>query len=332
MGNQLSQVFPPAPSFTESSIPSLAGKVYIVTGASAGVGRELSRLLYSLNATVYLAARNSSKAQDAISWIQQSHPQSQGTLHFLKLDLNDLEGIKPSVEEFLAKEKRLDVLWNNAGVMIPPQGSLTKQGYDMQLGTNCVAPFLFTKLLTPILLQTAKTSPEGTVRVVWVSSSAAHLGSPTGGVDMENLDYKKEKGVGEKYAVSKGGNVLHAMEYARRYRDEGIVSVVRLTCIPRQLHYLLTDLQALNPGNLKTELQRHVPYFVNLLINLITYPAVNGAYTELFAGLSPEVSKAEKGTWVVPFGRIMPLREDLAEGGNAKEFWEWSEKQVERYV
>jgi retinol dehydrogenase-12 len=62
------------------------------------------------------------------------------------------------------------------------------------------------------------------------------------------------------------------------------------------------------------------------------YPAVNGAYTELFAGLSPEVATAEKGTWVVPFGRIMPLRKDLRDGGHGKEFWEWSEEQVGRYA
>jgi retinol dehydrogenase-12 len=62
------------------------------------------------------------------------------------------------------------------------------------------------------------------------------------------------------------------------------------------------------------------------------YPPVNGAYTELFAGLAPEVASMQEGNWVVPFGRIMPLRKDLFEGGKGKEFWEWSEKQVERYV
>ena len=71
---------------------------------------------------------------------------------------------------------------------------------------------------------------------------------------------------------------------------------------------------------------------MKLLLNFMLYPPVNGAYTELFAGLSTEVPEAEKGTWVVPFGRIMPLRKDLADGGNGKEFWEWSEKQVERYT
>ena len=236
MGNTLSQVCPPAPKFTENSLDDLSGKVYIVTGSNAGVGKELARILYSRNGTVYVAARNAEKANAAIAWIKQSHPNSQGALHHLHLDLNDLEGIKPCVESFLSKEKRLDVLFNNAGVMVPPQGSTTKQGYELQLGTNCVAPFLFTKLLTPLLLQTARSSPAGSVRVVWVSSSAAELGAPTGGVDMQNLDYKVDKWEGYKYAVSKGGNVLHALEFQRRYRDQGLVSVVST-----YLSFLLTN-------------------------------------------------------------------------------------------
>jgi retinol dehydrogenase-12 len=140
-----------------------------------------------------------------------------------------LTTIKKSASEFLSKESKLDVLWNNAGVMVPPQGSKTKQGYELQLGTNNVAPFLFTKLLTPILTKTAKEAPPGSVRVVWVSSSAAEGFSPKGGVDMGNLDYKKDKATWHKYGVSKAGNVLHAKEYARRFGGEGILSLV---CVP----------------------------------------------------------------------------------------------------
>lgn len=119
------------------------------------------------------------------------------------------------------------MLWNNAGVMVPPQGSKTKQGYELQLGTNNVAPFLFTKLLTPILIKTAKLEPPGTVRVVWTSSSVAEAGSPKNGVDMNNLNYKVDKSAWHKYSVSKAGNVLHSKEFANRYAGDGLISVVR---------------------------------------------------------------------------------------------------------
>lgn len=112
--------------------------------------------------------------------------------------------------------------------MIPPQGSVTKQGYEMQLGVNNVGPFLFTKLLTPVLLDTAKMAPEGSVRVVFVSSAAAAGFSPTGGVNMENLDYKLDQTAWHKYGVSKAGNILHASEFAKRFGIKGVTSVVSL--------------------------------------------------------------------------------------------------------
>lgn len=176
-----------------------------------------------------MAARNEEKTNEAMSDIHSKVPDSKGSLVFLKLDLNDLTTIKKSAEEFLSLEDKLDVLWNNAGIMTPPVGSVTKQGYEAQLGTNNVAPFLFTKLLTPILVRTAKTAPRGTVRVVWVSSSYAEIASVRGGVDMDNIDYKKRERPNDvKYGCSKAGNALHAMEFAKRYRGDGIVSMVSL--------------------------------------------------------------------------------------------------------
>ena len=154
------------------------------------------------------------------------HPESTGQLVYLHLDLDDLSGIRKSADEFLSKEQQLNVLWNNAGLMIPPKGSATKQGYELQLGTNALGPFLFTRLLTPLLVSTAKTAPAGSVRVVWLSSSVAEAFAPKGGVDLNNLDYKTEKGALHKYAVSKAANTLYSQEFARRYDKDGIISVV----------------------------------------------------------------------------------------------------------
>ncbi|QYS92616.1 hypothetical protein H0G86_000026 [Trichoderma simmonsii] len=169
--------FPPKPQFTENSISSQAGKarrVFLVTGCSSGVGKELAKILYSHNAKVYITARSTKKAEAAIADIKAAHPESRGELIYLHLDLNDLSSVKTSAEEFLRLENRLDVLWNNAGVMLSPTGTKTKQGYEEQLGVNCLATFLFTQLLTPLLISTAKTAAPGSIRVIWVSSSATH--------------------------------------------------------------------------------------------------------------------------------------------------------------
>lgn len=175
--------------------------------------------------------RSEEKATKAINEIKLKCPQSKGELVFLHLDLGDLTAIKKSAEEFLSKEDKLDVLWNNAGVMVPPAGSKTAQGYELQLGTNNVAAFLFTKLLIPILVKTAKSAPKGSVRVVWVSSSAAEVLSPKNGIDMDNLDYKNDKADWYKYGVSKAGNWYHAAEFAKRHKADGIISVVSFTCL-----------------------------------------------------------------------------------------------------
>ena len=197
-----------------------------MTGGNAGIGLELVKILYAHNATVYIAGRSEEKASKAITSIETSFPKSNGELNFLHLDLDDLELVKKSAASFLSKETRLDVLWNNAGVMVPPQGSKTKQNYEAQLGVNCLGPFLFTKLLMPVLVQTAKSAPRASVRVVWLSSSAAEGLAPKGAIDMTKLDYQKDESVWYKYGVSKAGNILYANEFAKRYQADNVVSVV----------------------------------------------------------------------------------------------------------
>ncbi|KAI0412979.1 hypothetical protein F5X98DRAFT_353387 [Xylaria grammica] len=324
--DSLSQLFPPKPGFTEEDLPQLDGKVYLITGANTGLGKELARMLYSKYARVYIAARSESKADAAIDDIKKAAPNSLGSLAFIKLDLADLSTIKASAENFLRREKRLHVLFNNAGVMKPaPADSKTAQGYELQLGVNNVGTFMFTKLLTPILAATAKTEAPGLVRVVWVGSSAGESPfSPKGGVPLDNLDYHNDMGWFPKYAISKAGNYLQGSEFARRHKADGIVSV------------------SLNPGNLDSELWRNQPYLIGKLLKwTILHAPINGAYTELFAGLSPDVTMEKSGGWIVPFGRFMHPRKDLKEAtktkeeggsGIAQEFWEWNEQQVRPFL
>ena len=128
------------PTLTEKNAVSQDGRVFIVTGGYAGIGFELSKILYHLNGKVYIAGRSKTKALAAIKAIEESqaNPEqnvvsSKGSLHFLGLNLDDLSTIKASAQEFLANESRLDVIWHNAGVMAPPEGSVTKQGFDLQV-------------------------------------------------------------------------------------------------------------------------------------------------------------------------------------------------------
>jgi NAD(P)-dependent dehydrogenase (short-subunit alcohol dehydrogenase family) len=190
------------------------------------LGKELVKLVYQRNAKVYIAARSETKARAAIKEIQDAFPASKGQLEYLYLDLSDLSTIKRSAQDFLGREHRLDILWNNAGVMIPPQGSKTAQGWELQLGVNSIGTFLFTEQLHGILATTAQTAPKNSVRVVWVSSGSAPT-APKPAIDFDNMDYKRDESPYTKYSRSKAGNVIHAAEFARRAAGEGILTIVR---------------------------------------------------------------------------------------------------------
>lgn len=99
--------------------------------------------------------------------------------------------------------------------MVPPQGSKTAQGYELRIGTDNIGHFLLTQLLRSVLMQTAKVSPSGSVRVVWVFSSAA-MRAPVSAIDFSNIDYHLEEPAWKKYSRSKAGNVLHVCEFARQ--------------------------------------------------------------------------------------------------------------------
>ncbi|RKL25417.1 hypothetical protein BFJ68_g59 [Fusarium oxysporum] len=199
--------------------------VFLVTGASGGLGKLLVDILYRHNGKVYLAARSQSKTEEVIQEIKSAHPSSTGELHFLHLELDDLSTIKPAATRFLEKESHLDVLWNNAGVMIPPEGSKTKQGYELQYGVNNIAHFLLTLFLRPALEAAAASAPKNSVRVVWVASSAADA-APNPAVDLTNMDYHREEGAWMKYSRSKAASVIHSAEFARRTKGTGIISLV----------------------------------------------------------------------------------------------------------
>ena len=115
-----------------------------MTGGASGVGFELCAILYHAGGKVYLAGRSEANAQSAISNIKARSPTSPGELIFLSVHLDDLTTIKPAVEAFTAKESKLDVLFNNAGVSLPPAGSLSAQGHELQMATNRLGLCLLT--------------------------------------------------------------------------------------------------------------------------------------------------------------------------------------------
>lgn len=323
MGVTFSQFFPPSPALTEANISNQKGKVFIVTGGTSGIGFELCRILCQAGGKVYLAGRSEEDANAAIEKIKAGSATSPGELRFLRISLDDFSTIKPAVEIFQASESRLDVLFNNAGVSNPPRGSLSAQGHELQMATNCLGPYLLTQLLLPTLVQTAKSTSTAAVRVIWTSSIAVDLGAPKDGVNMAQIS-EPSKNQQENYAISKTGNWYLASQLASQAGPDGVLSVT------------------VNPGNLKTALTRHLPKVVSIIVSPLLYKAIYGAYTQLWAGLSSDLSIQDGGNYIIPWGRIHPSpRSDLVaalvaeeDGGTgiAKAFAQWCEKQTANFA
>ncbi|KAM5349563.1 hypothetical protein ACJ41O_006068 [Fusarium nematophilum] len=147
----------------------------MVTGGNAGLGKEtiLQPSKHS-PALIFLGARSETKANAAITEIREAAPDV-APISFIELDLDSSESIKRAVNLFHAKSSRLDILINNAGIMAYPADT-TKEGYEVQFGTNHMGHALLTKLLLPTLQETAKTQRD--VRIVSLASKAEAWAPP----------------------------------------------------------------------------------------------------------------------------------------------------------
>ncbi|CAE6375417.1 unnamed protein product [Rhizoctonia solani] len=307
MGNTFSQGFPPKPLFAVEQIPDLTGQVMIVTGGNTGIGKETCKALLNKNAKVYLAARNSSRADEAIEWLKN---ETNGKMPlFLQLDLANLASVRKAVEEFRSKEQELHVLFNNAGVMVPPVEQRTADGYDLQFGTNVLGHYLFTTLLLPTLIYTAKNSSlaRGHVRVINTSSSAVYH-APKGGIIWETL------GTDASSAQACKTLGTHKLYYQSklRYADRGIIS------------------SSLNPGSFQTDLVRHLPWLVSKFLGLFLHPASYGALTQLWSGTMPD-GESHNGKFLIPWARVGDAGPYSHDGKLAERLWDWLEEHAKSH-
>ena len=194
-------------------LPSLEGRTYLVTGGNTGIGYRICLHLAAHSARVYMGARSVTKAASAISEIRKLHPNAD--IHPLILDHTSLASVRSAAETLRQQEQRIHGIINNAGIMGTPF-SQTSDGHEIQWQTNYLAHWLLTYLLLPTLLETAKSCPPGTVRIVNVSSDGHARFPPKGGVDFEHPNLESE-GALTRYGQSKLANILHAKSLHAQY-------------------------------------------------------------------------------------------------------------------
>ncbi|RNA32376.1 short-chain dehydrogenase TIC chloroplastic-like [Brachionus plicatilis] len=211
----------------------LNGYEIIVTGASSGIGIETARVLAQAGARIILAARDTKKLESVADDIRQ-YTDNQN-VEIEKLELDSLSSVGEFVKRYLAKNRPLHILINNAGIMACPK-AFTKDGFELQFGTNHMGHFALTLGLIPALKHAAQLSGRKS-RVVSVSS-LAHIFAD---VDLEDINFKNRNyDPWVAYGQSKTANVLFSIALTKLYQNEGIVS------------------NSLMPGVILTGLQKHL--------------------------------------------------------------------------
>lgn len=215
-------------NWNAENIPDQNDRVAIVTGSSSGIGYEAARVLAGKNAQVILAVRDLRKGDAAVERIVGQNRNA--NVRVIRLDLADLSSIENFAQTIRQEYKRLDLLINNAGVMVPPY-SRTADGFELQFGTNHLGHFALTSRLFALLARTAG------ARVVNVSSSAHKIGK----IAFDDLDWSKRGySAWGAYAMSKIANLYFTYELDRRAKAAGLSLAVN----------------AAHPGWTATELQR----------------------------------------------------------------------------
>lgn len=242
-----------------ADIPDQTGVTAVVTGSTSGIGYEAARVLAERGATVLLACRNLEKARQVAAHMK-------GRVEVVELDLGSLRSVDRAAHEIMERCPRLELLINNAGVMVPPYG-LTRDGFELQFGTNHLGHFALTGRLYERLVATPKS------RIVNVASLAHNWGR----IQFDDLQWSKRYSRGRAYAQSKLANLLFTYHLQRRLLSAGSTTLSL----------------AAHPGWSRTELQRHtrgnpiVDWIHWLLAKLFSQDQLMGALPTLRAALDP---------------------------------------------
>eukprot|EP00095_Tigriopus_kingsejongensis_P002339 maker-scaffold868_size86715-snap-gene-0.22 protein:Tk02339 transcript:maker-scaffold868_size86715-snap-gene-0.22-mRNA-1 annotation:"retinol dehydrogenase 12-like isoform x2" len=235
-------------------------------GGNTGIGKATAEDLAKRGAKVIILCRSVEKGEEAAQEIQDA---TGGIVEVMKLDLASLKSVRECASAMAVKEDKVDILINNAGVMMCPYWK-TEDGFDMQLGTNHLGHFLLTELLLPLM---RKSEASGFHPRIIIVSSLAHKGN---GMNWNDLNYENTYSSVKAYGQSKLANILHAKELATRLSDTNI------------------SVYVLHPGAVDTELGRHMfgTWWGKLLkpcISPLIKKPIHGAQTTLYCALEDSI-------------------------------------------
>jgi NAD(P)-dependent dehydrogenase (short-subunit alcohol dehydrogenase family) len=241
------------------NISDQKGKVVIVTGSSSGLGFETAKELAKKNATVIVAVRNEEKGNTAVEKIKVESPDAD--IQVMLVDLANLGSVHEFAGSFKKKFEKLNLLINNAGVMTPPY-TKTKDGFELQFGTNHLGHFALTGLLIDLIKKTPNS------RIVNVSSTAHKIGK----MDFEDLNWEARR-----------------YNKMRSYGDSKLANLYFTSELQKRLDKLSSGVivASAHPGATATELSRHSLFFK--VLSLFVQNSEMGALPTLYAAVAPDV-------------------------------------------
>ncbi|KAH8654326.1 hypothetical protein BGZ61DRAFT_500566 [Ilyonectria robusta] len=298
----------------DRDIPDLSGKVILVTGGSSGLGKESILQLAKRNpANIFMGARSEAKAKEAIDEIKKTVLDAK--IQFLPLDLSSFASVQSAASQVHASSERLDILMNNAGIMATP-AAVTKEGYEIQFGTNHMGHGLLTKLLLPLLEKTAA-APGSDVRIINLSSSA-HTQAPKEGLVLSEVKSQMlSSGTWARYGQSKLANIYYTQQLAKRYPS--IKSV------------------AIHPGIVHTNLMSGMIQSNKLMTPIVFIanrffftPVKDGALNQLWAATAKSKDVKQAGFYY-PVGVEFNPKPIVTNAGVSDALWEFTEKELKEH-
>lgn len=250
-----------------SSEAKLNDKTVVITGANTGIGKETALDLAKRGARVIMACRDMEKAQTALKEVIEGSGNQ--NVIVMKLDLSDTKSIREFAETINKEEAKLNILINNAGVMVCPYGK-TADGFEMQMGVNHIGHFLLTNLLIDLI---KRSTP---ARIITVSSMAHTWGT----INLEDINSENNYDKKKAYSQSKLANILFTRSLAKKLQGTGVTAY------------------ALHPGVVKTDLWRHLngpQQVVMKLISPFTKNSIQGAQTTIYCAVEPSLETESGG-------------------------------------
>ncbi|MFT3836801.1 MAG: SDR family oxidoreductase [Myxococcaceae bacterium] len=279
----------------------MTGRTVLVTGATAGIGKQTAIGIAQQGARVVIVGRNPEKTKGVVEEIKTRTSNQQ--VESMICDLSSLAQVRQLAADFKAKYGKLDVLVNNAGAMNPSR-KVTADGYELTFGLNHLTYFLLTELLLPAL--EAAGTPERKARIVSVASEAHRSGK----LNFDDLNGEKSWSGWGSYGTSKLANILWTRELSRRLNGKNVTA----NC----LHPGFVASDFLSKGGIWT--------VIKPIAYLFAIDEVEGAQTSIYLATSPEV-EGKTGDYYAR-SRLKAPRKSGQDDAVAKQLWEASEKLV----